>query len=70
MLMIGISIMRVSYTMIYPLLKRVKRRFVWYFEKKNQSSEKIKKVKLMREANALKRSLKNELKALEKLEEE
>jgi hypothetical protein len=68
--MIGISIMRVSYTMIYPLLKRVKRRFVWYFEKKNQSSEKIKKVKLMREANALKRSLKNELKALEKLEEE
>ena len=70
MLMIGISIMRVSYTMIYPLLKRVKRRFVWYFEKKNQSSEKIKKVKLMREAKALKRSLKNELKALEKLEEE
>jgi hypothetical protein len=68
--MIGISIMRVSYTMIYPLLKRVKRRFVWYFEKKNQSSEKIKKVKLMREAKALKRSLKNELKALEKLEEE
>jgi len=68
--MIGISIMRISYTMIYPLLKRVKRRFVWYFEKKNQSSEKIKKVKLMREAKALKRSLKNELKALEKLEEE